>query len=107
MVADHWHEILVEEHIRADADATVTITLAQADRDSKEIKAKAAAIAAEIYIDAYGKSETFYNFWRSMQSYQLSFSGKNKDVFILKPEGKFFSYFNPLASTNSNDTVIK
>ncbi|GGF94044.1 MULTISPECIES: protease modulator HflC [Cysteiniphilum] len=93
----------MSESIRADADATVTITLAKADRDAKEIKAKADAKAAEIYIDAYGKSENFYNFWRSMQAYQASFSGKKEDVFILKPEGKFFSYFN---SSNSPDSPV-
>ncbi len=85
----------LSESIRADADATVTITLAQADRDAKEIKAKADAQAAKVYIDAYSQSEKFYAFWRSMQAYQASFANKKNDVFILKPQGEFFRYFNP------------
>ena len=84
----------MSEEIRANADATVTITLAKADRDAKETKAIADAKAAIIYIDAYSKSDKFYAFWRSMQAYQESFGSKKEDVFILKPQGEFFKYFN-------------
>lgn len=86
----------VSESIRADADATVAITLAKADGNAKKIKAKANAEAAKIYVDAYGKSDRFYKFWRSMEAYQSSFNGKKEDTFILKPYGRFFDYFNPL-----------
>ncbi|MBK2125521.1 protease modulator HflC [Fangia hongkongensis] len=85
----------LSESIRANADATVTITLATADRDAKEIKAKALAEAADIYAKSYAQSEKFYDFWRSMRAYQTSFDNKEGDVFILKPEGKFFKHFDP------------
>ncbi|WP_116963693.1 protease modulator HflC [Fastidiosibacter lacustris] len=91
----------LSESIRADADATVTITLAKADRDAKEIKAKADAKAAQIYAETYGQSKKFYDFWRTMQAYQISFSGKKDDVFILKPQGEFFKYFNSGALTSA------
>ena len=84
----------LSESIRADADATVTVTLATAERDAKTIKAKALAKAADIYTKAYGRSEKFYDFWRSMKAYQASFNGEKSDVFVLNPEGKFFKYFN-------------
>ena len=85
----------LSESIKANADATVTITMAKARRDAKEIKAKADAKAAQIYADSYGKSEKFYEFWRSMVAYQQGFSS-NQDVLILKPEGRFFKYFNSI-----------
>ncbi|WP_119342579.1 protease modulator HflC [Facilibium subflavum] len=93
------------ESIKANADATVTITMAKANRDAKEIKAKADAKAAEIYAKAYSQSEKFYGFWRAMMAYQQSFNNKEKDVFVLKPEGKFFQYFNQL-STEDNQQAI-
>ena len=87
----------LSESIRANADATVTVTIATAERDAKEIKAKANAKAAEIYAKSYAKSKRFYDFWRSMEAYKTSFENKQGDVFILKPQGKFFRYFNPQA----------
>ena len=87
----------LSESIRANADATVTVTIATAERDAKEIKAKANAKAAEIYAKSYAKSKRFYDFWRSMEAYKTSFENKQGDVFILKPQGEFFKYFNPQA----------
>lgn len=88
------HGEQVSESIRAAADAMVTITLAKVERDAKEIKAQADAEAAKIYVEAYSESEDFYKFWRSMEAYQSSFNEKNSHIFVIKPEGKFFNYFN-------------
>lgn len=88
----------LSESIRANADAMAAIAIAKAERDAKKIRAKADFKAAEIYTQSYSKSPKFYNFWRNMQAYQNSFNKKAKDVFILKPEGDFFKYFNKKSS---------
>ena len=42
----------------------------EAYRKSEEIKGKADAEAAAIYADAYSKDASFYEFWRSLESYK-------------------------------------
>lgn len=83
----------ISESIRSEADAKVAVSIAKAERDSKRLKAESDAKAAQIYIQFYSKSPKFYNFWRSMQAYQNVFVRKN-NIFIMKPDGEFFKYYN-------------
>ena len=88
------------ERIRANADRERTVILANAYRQSQILRGEGDAKAAEIYAKAYDKDPSFYAFYRSLEAYRQSFSGKN-DVLVLEPGSQFFRYFN-----NAQGTVL-
>ena len=68
---------------------------AEAYRDAEDLRGAGDAKAAEIYAEAYNRDAEFYDFYRSLNAYKSSFSGKN-DVLLLQPDSEFFKYFgNP------------
>lgn len=81
------------EEIRALADQQVTVIKATALMQGAAIRAKGDEEAADIYAKTYGNDPAFYGFYRSLEAYEQSFKDKN-DILILKPEGRFFSYFH-------------
>jgi modulator of FtsH protease HflC len=81
------------ERIRADADRQSKVTLAEAYRDSEVVRGEGDARSANIYSNAYGKNRDFYRFYRSMDAYKKTFSGK-EDILLLQPNSEFFRYFN-------------
>ncbi len=79
------------ERIRADADRQRTVIIAESQRDAQRIRGAGDARAADIYAEAFGRDQEFYDFWRSMQAYRTSL-GRGDDVFVISPEGEFFQY---------------
>ncbi len=84
----------ISEQTRAEADRQRTEILANAYRDAEKVKGAGDAAAADIYSQAFGRNPQFYSFFRSLQAYRKTFSGKQGDVLVLSPEGEFFNYFN-------------
>ena len=80
------------ERIRADADRQSKVLLAEAYRDSEIVRGEGDALAADIYARAFGKNEEFYRFYRSMDAYKATFSGK-QDIMLIDPNSDFFNYF--------------
>jgi membrane protease subunit HflC len=58
--------------IRAQADQKGTEILARAYREGQEIEGQADAEAARIYAEAYGQDTEFYEFLRTLESYEKS-----------------------------------
>jgi modulator of FtsH protease HflC len=58
--------------IRAEADKKRTEILAEAYRKAQEIQGKAEAEATRIYAEAYGQDPEFYEFLRTLESYEKS-----------------------------------
>ncbi|MGL5632411.1 MAG: protease modulator HflC [Azovibrio sp.] len=81
------------ERIRADADRQREVILADAYRDAQKIKGDGDAQAAAIYARAFGQNPEFFAFYRSMEAYRGTFSGKN-NVIVLEPNSDFFRFFN-------------
>lgn len=79
------------EIIRATIDAKVTVMLADAQKKAFEIRGEGDALAAKVYADAYQKDAEFYDFFRSLEAYEKSFSSKN-DIMVVKPDNDFFNY---------------
>lgn len=79
------------ERIRADADRQRDIIVADAGRDALQIKGEGDAKAAAIYGAAYSIDPEFYAFYRSLEAYRASFSGKD-DVIVTAPDADFFKY---------------
>jgi len=79
------------EIIRATIDAKVTVMLATAQKDAFEIRGEGDALAAKVYADSYKKDAEFFNFYRSLEAYEKSFSSKS-DIMVVKPDSDFFRY---------------
>jgi membrane protease subunit HflC len=79
------------ERIRANADREVAVIVAKATSEALQIKGGGDASAAAIYADAYNANPEFYSFYRSMQAYRASFSGKD-DLIVVAPDADFFKY---------------
>ncbi|RMG50851.1 MAG: protease modulator HflC [Gammaproteobacteria bacterium] len=80
------------ERIRAEADRKRTVILAEAYRYAERLRGEGDAKAAEIYARAYGQDKDFYDFYRSLEAYRQTFSGKD-DLILLDEKSEFFRYF--------------
>ena len=78
--------------IQAVADRERTVILAEARRDAEILRGEGDARATEIYAEAYGKDQEFYEFYRSMNAYRESL-GSAHDILVLEPNTEFFKYF--------------
>ena len=74
--------------IRADGARQAQIIQAQADAD-----------ASKVYADSFGKDPAFYDFYRAMQSYQMTFVGDGAGkigttTMILSPQSDYLKQFS-------------
>lgn len=72
---------------------------AEGDKRAKIIRAEADAEAAKIYAAAFNKDPDFYDFYRAMQSYQVTFLGNGQDKtgqtsLILSPDSEYLKEFS-------------
>lgn len=70
---------------------------AQGEKQAQIIRATAQAQAAQIYAEAFNKDPQFYDFYRAMQSYRISFlnpvDGKGQTSIILSPQNSYLREF--------------
>lgn len=71
---------------------------AQGLKQAQIIRAQADADAAKTYAASFGKDPDFYNFYRAMQSYQLTFVGDGQEkaaptTIILSPQNDYLKEF--------------
>ncbi|WP_395330865.1 protease modulator HflC [Novosphingobium sp. BL-8H] len=67
---------------------------AQGYKDVQIIRADAEAQAARIYANAYGKDPKFYDFYRAMKSYSISFAkGDAGKTILLSPDNAYLQHF--------------
>jgi membrane protease subunit HflC len=70
-----------------------TIT-AQGQKDAQIIRADAEAQAAKTYADSFGKDPQFYDFYRSMQSYDVTFAkDQGGKTILLSPDNAYLKHF--------------
>lgn len=89
------------EKIRADADRQREVIIAEAYRDAQQLKGAGDAKATAIYAEAFGQSPEFYSFYRSLEAYRGSFSGKD-DVMVIDPSSDFFKFMKNSRGTDRN-----
>lgn len=89
------------EKIRADADRQREVIIAEAYRDAQQLKGAGDAKAISIYAEAFGQSPEFYSFYRSLEAYRGSFSGKD-DVMVIDPSSDFFKFMKDSRGTDRN-----
>lgn len=67
---------------------------AQGQKNAQIIRAEAEAQAAKIYATSFGKDPDFYDFYRAMQSYDITFSGdESQSSIILSPDNQYLRQF--------------
>jgi membrane protease subunit HflC len=71
---------------------------AQGMKQAQIIRAQADADAAKIYAASFGKDPDFYDFYRAMQSYQVTFIGNGQDkpagtTVVLSPQNDYLREF--------------
>ncbi len=80
------------QEIKAKADKQRTILLADAERQAQVLRGAGDAAATQIYAAAYDRDPSFYAFYRTMQAYRHSLTGKGTTL-VLSPDSAFLRYF--------------
>jgi membrane protease subunit HflC len=86
------------ERMRSARELEAQTILANGAKQAQIIRADADAEAARVYAASYGKDAEFYNFYRAMQSYQLSFIGvpgqpAKSTTIVLSPQNDYLKEF--------------
>lgn len=76
--------------MRAEADKKSKIIVAHAERKAQELRGEGDALALQIYNDAYSADPEFYQFWRTLESYEKSLD--KETYFILTDELDYLKY---------------
>jgi membrane protease subunit HflC len=80
------------EKIRAEADRQRDVLVAEAQRDAEVRRGQGDAAASEIYAQAYGKNQEFFQFNRSLIAYREAFKD-DRSLMVVSPDSEFFKYF--------------
>lgn len=80
------------EIIRAEVDKKVVLILANANRTAQELRGEGDALAAKLYVDAFGNEPEFYRFVRSLKAYEESFAEGQNNMMLLKPNSEFLRF---------------
>ncbi|MQX35818.1 protease modulator HflC [Roseospira navarrensis] len=83
------------QQIRARADREKTVIVAEAQNRSQAIRGQGDAEAIRIYADAFGRDESFFRFYRSMEAYRNALSDGETSM-VLSPDSDFFRYFGDI-----------
>ena len=89
----------LSNEIRSTADKEKVIILAEAYKTAEQIRGDGDAKAAAIYAESFSKDPEFYEFTRSMRTYDATFNNKS-DVLLIDPKSDFFKYLNKSKGSN-------
>ena len=86
------------DRMRSAREQEAQSILAQGAKQAQIIQAQADADAAQTYAASFGKDPEFYDFYRAMQSYQLTFIGNGQDkpantTIVLSPQNDYLKEF--------------
>jgi membrane protease subunit HflC len=88
--------------IRAEADAGRAQILADANEQAAAVRGQADAEAIAIYAAAFGADSEFYEFLRTIQSYEIFFD--QNTTLILPADSQLLKYLNPAAVNPNPET---
>jgi len=78
--------------IRAEADRQAVVTVAEATRDAQIMRGEGEAERNNIFAQAYQQDPEFFEFYRSMNAYELAINGDTTTL-VLTPDSQFFRFF--------------
>ena len=79
------------QRVRAQADRTVVELVSDATRAAEITRGEADARRNNIFAQAFGQDQEFFEFYRSLTAYQRALQGNNSTM-VLSPESEFFDY---------------
>lgn len=82
--------------MQAAREQEATTIQARGQMQAQLITSDAEARASKIYADSYGKDPSFYDFYRAMRSYEVTFANtanKGASTIILSPENDYLRQF--------------
>jgi len=77
--------------VRATADRTVVELVSDASRDAEITRGQADAKRNNIFAQAFGQDQEFFEFYRSLAAYRTALQGSNSTM-VLSPDSDFFDY---------------
>jgi membrane protease subunit HflC len=83
------------QRIRAGADREATVILAEAKREAEIARGSGEATRTRVLNDAFGRDPDFFNFYRSMQAYEATFTSESTFM-VLSPDSEFFDFFSAI-----------
>ena len=81
------------QNIRAKADKEATIIIAEAEKNAQITRGEGDKEAVQLWNRMVGQDVEFYDFYRSLDAYRKSLSGKDTSL-VLSPDSDFFKFFN-------------
>lgn len=78
--------------IKAEADKQRTVIVANANKESEILRGEGEGEAQRIYNNAYGRDETFFDFWVSMDAMRQGLTG-GTTRYVGPPDNEFFRFF--------------
>ncbi|MCY4185636.1 MAG: protease modulator HflC [Rhodobacteraceae bacterium] len=88
------------QKVRAQADRTQVEIVSEAQKEAEITRGLADAERNRIYADAFNQDQEFFQFYRTLRAYEVSFQPDNTTL-LIDPEGEFFNYFK--GSTQESD----
>lgn len=79
------------QRVRAQADRTVVELVSEAQKEAEIIRGEADALRNNIFAEAFGRDEEFFEFYRSLTAYTRALQGRNSTM-VLSPDSEFFNY---------------
>lgn len=79
------------QEIRAESDRNAAVIRAEARADSERIRGDGDAERNRIYAEAYGRDVEFFEFYRTMISYETAL--REGTPIVIPPDSDFFEYF--------------
>lgn len=79
------------QRVRAQADRTVVELVSDATRAAEITRGEADARRNNIFAQAFGQDQEFFEFYRSLTAYQRALQGNNSTM-VLSPDSEFFDY---------------
>ncbi len=92
------------QRVRALADRTVVELVSEARRESEVIRGEADARRNNIFAEAYGRDEEFFQFYRSLEAYQRSMQEGNTNL-VMAPDSEFFDYLKTVSPPARRETA--
>lgn len=83
------------QRVTARADRDSKVILAEAEKQAQITRGEGDAEATRIFAEAFGKDQSFFAFYRTMQAYRKTLN-KSDTTMVLSPDSEFLKYFkNP------------
>lgn len=80
------------QRVTAQADRTVVEIVSEANKTAEIARGEADARRNNIFAQAYGQDQEFFEFYRSLSAYENALQGENSSM-VMSPDSEFFDYF--------------